>query len=198
MQRIETISFEEDAPQQWVYIYLHGAGEFGGDRNSIYQHPDFPLLIRSKKLIPAHPFIVFHALDGDFWEVDSVEAHIALVADRYSQAKIHLIGFSRGGIGVYEYVSKYSRATKATIINSRVWSRLNSRTPIEVIHAIKDQKSRIEDVRNFVQSKIQAGQPISLREFEGDHFSVAQIALSGTVVRPINKRLQGDAVSPRT
>lgn len=193
MQRIEIISFEEEAPHEWVYVYLHGAGEFGESRKSLYKYRDFPLLIKSKELIPAHPFMVFHAIEGDRWEVDSVEAHLKLVLKKYPKAKIHLIGFSRGGVGVYEYVSKYSLATKATVINSRVCRELNTRTNIDVVHAKNDQTSKIDEVRDFVKSKLQAGQPIRLTEFEGDHYSIAEIGLSGIVVRTINKHLQSDA-----
>lgn len=183
MQRIETIIYEDRASPELIYVYLHGAGGFGDDSSELFKYRDFPLLIHEKELRPKYPFIVLHALDGEYWNPESVNVHLEELSKKFDHPNIHLIGYSRGGYGVYQYLSEFSLASRGIVINSRVYEKLSTRTPIDVYHAVQDDKVSIECIRKFVKVKSEAGQIISLHEFEGDHHSIDKIALSGCVVK---------------
>jgi predicted esterase len=181
MQKIESVIFNESATPEWIYVYLHGSGGFPGSGESLYKYRDFPKLLKIGELKPSHPFVVLHALEGEHWDAESVDSFLLELKATYHNPKIHLIGYSRGGFGVYEYISKFKGASRATVINSRVFSDLDTETALDVFHAKKDQITPIESVKALVKQKIEQGQPILFHEYEGDHYSVETVALSGIV-----------------
>lgn len=183
MQNIESILLNEDYKSAgWLFVYLHGGGGFGKERERLFKYREFPKLIRCGEITPSHPFVVLHALDGERWDVDAVEDRLLRLKKKFNRSKIHMVGYSRGGFGVYEYVSRYEGVQKATVINSRTFDALDTITPIEVFHATNDQLTPIHTVFEFVKLKAQSGISISLTEFNGDHHSVEEVVRSGRVV----------------
>jgi predicted peptidase len=179
MQKIIPFKFGPEKPSLKLYVYLHGAGEFGVGPEGQDKYPGFCSLLKSGELCPSHPFIFACALDGEIWEADSLDVFIEDLKNEYKATDIHLIGYSRGGEGVYNYINNYSSIESATVINSRVPNAFESDINVGVIHSKCDQITPIEEVRRFVANAQSKGLLVSLTEWNGDHYSIEDIARYG-------------------
>jgi uncharacterized alpha/beta hydrolase family protein len=113
---------------------------------------------------------------GASWEVGRLSRYISEIKQNNNNLEIDLIGYSRGGTGVYKYIAKYRDLRTATVINSKPLKTMpiTINTPLHVIHSVNDQftpMAHIEDnFINFTEPKVQ------LTRWDGDHFSIEAIA----------------------
>jgi len=94
-------------------------------------------------------------------------------------AQIDLIGYSRGGTGVYEYLSSHTNVRTATVINTKPPSLQSNypKIPLHIIHAERDQVSPIESVKMYLESNTSESVHFSI--VQGDHYSIESEAKSG-------------------
>lgn len=175
---IKSILYGEYKNTERVYVYLHGAGEFGQGFDGQYKYPGFATLLRDGEISLRHPFIIACCMDGSSWLPDSLELYLNEVSSCFYDAKIDLIGYSRGGEGIYEYLLKYADIRTATVINSELpqLPPTNLEVPLHVIHASYDQFTPFVKVQDFVESNF--GDTVTLSKWDGDHFSIEAIVMS--------------------
>jgi fermentation-respiration switch protein FrsA (DUF1100 family) len=179
MQEIDIMMFGQQLEADYVQVYLHGKGGFLNEEE-LFRYPDFPRLLKQGELELQYPFILLHALNGEQWDVHAVHIAIQKIRLTYPNSKIHLMGYSRGGTGVYRYVDQYNDVSLASIINSKL-EDFSSSIPVQVIHACDDQTQPLDEVQAFVADKVSKGLNITLKLVPGDHFSIGSIARSGSV-----------------
>ncbi|MGF1733593.1 hypothetical protein [Photobacterium kasasachensis] len=175
---IKSILYGTYEKSERVYVYLHGAGEFGQGIEGQYKYPGFATLLRDGEISLGEPFIIACCMDGSHWLPDSLTLYLNAVSTFFSGAQIDLIGYSRGGEGVYEYLQRHVNVRTATVINSEVPQLLptNLEVPLHVIHASHDQFTSFDKVQKFVE--LHLGDTVKLTKWEGNHFSIEAIALS--------------------
>jgi len=162
-----------------IYLFLHGAGEFGAGFEGHYQYPGFGTLLRDNKITLKHPFVLACCQNGNHWRSDILESYISELRSEFKNTEIDLIGYSRGGAGVYSYIGTHSNVRTATTINSKppLVPPEEIPVPLHIIHAEQDQISPIEPVKKYLQSN--ASEKIHLSVVQGDHYSIESVAKSG-------------------
>ena len=161
-----------------IYLYLHGAGEFGFGFERQYQYSGFATLLRDDEIAVKHPFVIACCQRGSYWQVDKLDAYFSDLRREFENAQIDLIGFSRGGTGVYSYISSHSNVRTATVVNSRPPSvqLRNLKVPLHIIHAERDQVSPIESVKMYLESN--TSENVYFSVVQGDHYSIESVAKS--------------------
>ena len=97
----------------------------------------------------------------------------------FENTEIDLIGYSRGGTGVYSYISSHTNVRTATVINSKppTIESSNLKVPLHIIHAERDQVSPVESVKMYLESN--ASESFHFSIVQGDHYSIESVAKSG-------------------
>lgn len=160
-----------------VTVYLHGKGGFG-HLSGLYEYEDFPRLLRDGNYHPVCPFLILHARSGENWQMRVLNNVLSSVAKQCPERSIHLMGYSRGGIAVYEHLSAYpsSPVKKATVINSRLPSNYSGNVPLDIFHAALDHTQPLADLERFTEQQNSQGQQMSLMVTPGDHFNIGPVA----------------------
>ena len=173
---INSIVYGELQGARRVYIYLHGAGEFGEEYNLQYQYPGFATLLRDCNLRINYPFVIACCTVGTSWDTGRLCQYISEIKQINDNLEIDIIGYSRGGTGVYKYISKYCDLRTATVINSKPVKTMPTtiNTPLHVIHSVNDQITPIAEIEDYLVSI--SGPKIQLTRWDGDHFSIEAIA----------------------
>jgi predicted esterase len=184
MQTIRQLIFGEHLNSDYVQVYLHGKSGFESDAE-LFKYDDFPKLLREGELNMQHPFVVLHASQGSEWEIESVDLALKSVRKKYPEAFIHLIGYSRGGVGAFRYLACKNGAHLATVINSRI-TEFHTEVPVQIIHAKNDQVQPLGDVQAFIAKQKQHGLSIFLDAVDGDHFAIGSIAKGGLINKAID------------
>ncbi|UXI00114.1 hypothetical protein [Photobacterium sp. TY1-4] len=178
---IQSILYGAEKTTDRVYVYLHGAGEFGQGAEGQYQYPGFATLLRDGNLSLKQPLIIACCMAGTHWLPDALKPYLDEVSAHFGHAQIDLIGYSRGGEGIYALLSHLRNPAlrTATIINSAIPPMVlpHPTVPLHVIHASQDQFTSLANVKDFVGSHTDSN--IKLTEWQGDHFSIEAIARSG-------------------
>ena len=184
---INSIVYGELQGANRVYIYLHGAGEFGEDYNLQYQYPGFATLLRDGKLGLNYPFIIACCTVGTSWGTERLSQYISEVRQNNNNLEIDIIGYSRGGAGVYKYISEYRDLRTATVINSRPLKTMPAtiNTPLHVIHSVNDQVTPIAQIEDYLVNI--SGPNVQFTRWDGDHFSIEAIAKSNVWVEWIDQ-----------
>ena len=178
ISQIKSIVFGADKLGNNIYVYLHGSGGFRTGYEGQYEYPDFASLLRDGKIELEQPFIVACCMDREHWNAVQLIEYLNELSMRFNNARIDVIGYSRGGTGVYSLLQSSTALRSATVINSRLPIVAKPpNVPVHIIHASNDQLTQVETVREFVK---QFGNELtSFTVWHGDHFSIAAIALSG-------------------
>ena len=182
---IESLVFGKIEPSARIFVYLHGAGEFGKGCEGQYQYPGFARLLRDDEILLNQPFVIACCLKGEYWSPEDLKSYLSELTKYFGKSEIDLIGYSRGGLGVYEYLHYGGQVKTATVINSRVpnnWSMCHD-IPMHIIHAVEDQNTSIDSVLKFTES---LKSRFSMTVFDGDHFSIEAIAKSQKWLRCID------------
>jgi predicted peptidase len=163
-----------------VYVYLHGSGEFGKDISSHYINPGFATVLKDDKINLKYPFVLPCCIAGEFWIPEQVKLLLDDIRKDNEIMSIDLIGYSRGGYGVYEYISQFSDIHTATVINSRIpeSDTFITSIPLLIIHGRQDQNEHIETVRKFYKSLISKQYKVKMIELDGDHFIIEEVSKS--------------------
>lgn len=116
-------------------------------------------------------------MEGEYWPVKKLIEYLNDLSARFGAAEVDLIGYSRGGIGIYHLLQAGVIVRSATVINSRLpnCEKLPD-LPLHIIHSSGDQFTPIEDVRSFASRF--GNRLTKLSEWEGDHYSIASISRS--------------------
>jgi len=176
--QIKSIVFGADKACDNVFVYLHGAGEFRKGFDGQYEYPGFASLLRDGEMVVISPFIIACCMDSDQWPLEQLSRYLDEVSSRFNKAEINIIGYSRGGRGVYDLLNSGKKLRSATVINSRLPASIEStHIPIHIIHASDDQHTPLSTVQAFIEQR--DNEHISLTVWEGDHFSIESIARSG-------------------
>ncbi|MFD2177829.1 alpha/beta hydrolase [Veronia pacifica] len=174
---IQSIVFGIDKPCKSIHVYLHGAGGFGSGYEGQYAFPDFASLLRDEEIELEQPFIVACCMQGEYWDVNRLIPYLEYLSLQFNGADIDIMGYSRGGVGVYELLAAGGRFQSATIINSRPTSPFSfPHIPIHIIHATDDQRTPIQTIEAF--TSVSGNQLTQFTAWQGDHFSIAEIAKS--------------------
>ena len=182
--RIKSIAFGSDKPCKNIYVYLHGSGGFRTGYKGQYEYPDFASLLQNGDIELEQPFVVACCMDREHWFTGPLVKYLSELSARFNGAKIDIIGYSRGGMGVYGLLQSGAALNSATIINSRVSESANlPKLPVHIIHATDDQHASLEVIEAFVFKF--GNEFTSLTAWPGDHFSIASIAISGIWRRPV-------------
>lgn len=161
-----------------VFVYLHGAGGFGKGYSGLFMYPGFATLLRDGALRVDVPFVFACCMEGEHWPVERLTLFLRQVSTHFGEATIDLIGYSRGGLGVYELVGDTDIIRSATVINSRLPEKpVDVCVPLHIIQARHDQRVSFEAVRAFANRDYSG--LVSFTAWEGDHFSIEEIVLSG-------------------
>jgi len=170
-----------------IYVYLHGAGEFGVGFERQYQHPGFATLLRDDEIPLKHPFVLACCQSGGHWQTEELDMYISDLCKEFKNTKIDLIGYSRGGTGVYSYISSRANIRTATVINSKppTIELPDLRIPLHIVHAEKDHISPIETVKMYLQGN--SSDKVHFSMVQGDHYSIESVAKSGIWERWIER-----------
>jgi predicted esterase len=176
--QIKSIVFGADKPCNSIYVYLHGAGEFRTGYDGQYQYPGFASLLRDCELKIEQPFVIACCMEGDHWVTEQLATYLSELSSRFGKVGIDIIGYSRGGRGVYDLLMAGVELNSATVINSRLPELTElPKVPVHIIHATNDQLTSASEVVAFVS---RAGNEVtSYTAWQGDHFSVVDIAHAG-------------------
>ncbi len=177
---MNALVFGELQGSQRVYVYLHGSGEFGKGIHSHYINPGFATVLRDDKINLKYPFVIPCCITGDFWIPEQVKLLLDDIRKDNDIMSIDLIGYSRGGYGVYEYISQFSDIHTATVINSRIpkSDAFITSIPLLIIHGRQDQSENIEIVRRFYKSLISNQSKVKMIELDGGHFIIEEVSKS--------------------
>ena len=170
-----------------IYVYLHGAGEFGAGFERQYQYPGFATLLRDDEIALDHPFVLACCQNGSHWQANDLEVYISDLRSEFENAKIDLIGYSRGGTVVYSYVGSRANVRTATVINSKppAVEPTDLKVPLHVVHAERDQVSPIESVKKYLEND--SSESVHFSVVQGDHYSIESVAKSGIWSRWIER-----------
>ena len=176
---IHSIVFDDGCYTNSIFVYLHGAGEFGKGFKRQYQYPGFATLLRDDEISVNNPFVIACCQEGVHWDADMVELYLSEVKRTFIDTDIDLIGYSRGGSGVYSYIQAYTGVRSATVINAKAptLNSLSISIPLHIIHAEQDHVNPIEPVKKYVENA--SNKNIVLTTVPGDHFSIEAVAKSG-------------------
>jgi len=176
---IHSILFERHRYAGSIFVYLHGAGEFGSGFERQYQYPGFATLLRDDEISISQPFVVACCQEGSHWHGDTVDLYLSELRTTFVDADIDIIGYSRGGNGVYSYIQTYSGVRSATVINANA-PTLDSQLitiPLHIVHAENDHVNPIEPVKKYVESA--SSGKLFFTAVPGDHYSIESVARSG-------------------
>lgn len=181
----EALIFKGQPQSREAIVYLHGSGSFGKGATGVFEYEDFPSLLLRRELAPDMHFITLCALQGEVYPFDATIRAVNQLREMMNLNWLHLVGFSRGGAGVYGCLELDAGVDSATTINARVPARMPSSTiPLHVIYSDEDDRVDAEDVSQFFTTP---PENIKVTRWSGDHYSVADIARSGLVLDWINK-----------
>ncbi len=189
-QIIEQTLYGKDLVSSYVQVYLHGKSGFDG-KQELLKYRDYPYLLESRELIPDHPFVVLHARSGEHWDIKSLSETLAGIKEGFPSKYLHLIGYSRGGEGVYRYISQYASVDLATVINARIFEDLDTTIPLQVIHSRDDHTQDFNVVLSFLDRKRLTGHGIIFDEVAGDHYAIGKIATDCLIEKAISKHKAG-------
>ncbi len=176
-QIIKSLIYGKPKSTNRIYVYLHGSGEFGKGPEGQSEYPGFATLLDSNAINLKQPFVIACAMSGTHWHIESLHRFLQAIRSKFSANHIDLIGYSRGGEGVYDYLKSYDDIRSSTVINSEIpRSFTGSHSPLHVIHSDSDQFTPLSEVRNFVNGVEKFSSETTLTEWKGDHFSIGEIA----------------------
>ena len=101
---IKSLLFNQHRICERIFVYLHGAGEFGSGPMGQFKYPGFATLLRDGDLKLKQLFVIACCMEGDYWQPEDLKQYFEWLKHRYDQAKIDLIGYGRGGLGVFNYL----------------------------------------------------------------------------------------------
>ena len=189
MGTFNLIYYGEDIDSEYIQVYLHGKGGFRS-LEGLYEYPDFPLLAKNGRLPLNHPFVIVHASNCELWDSDLISSALARIKVEHSGKIIHLVGYSRGGEGVYRYLNTGNDVELASVINSRTPENFYSKAMLQIIHTDSDHTESVDKVQKFSRALAKTNKGVTFETFKGDHFSIGEIALSGIVDQAINNHRQ--------
>lgn len=150
--------YGEDPARRWpLILFLHGAGERGGDLNLVKRHGPARLVEEKPEQFP---FIVVspQCPVGSYWETDTLTAlldevmeHFAVDADR-----VYLTGLSMGGYGTFALgLQAHERFAAIAPIcggGQGSWVRpVHSRVAAWVFHGAKDKVVPLSESERMVE-----------------------------------------------
>ncbi|WP_372752172.1 dienelactone hydrolase family protein [Mariniflexile sp.] len=107
-----------------LLVFLHGSGQIGNSQTNpdalkvlLWTGP--PNMIAQKKWAPKYPMIVASPqLTSGSWNADDVHSFISYLISNYkiNTNRIYLTGYSLGGFGCFNYISKYGSESYAKAI----------------------------------------------------------------------------------
>ncbi|MHC4462057.1 MAG: carboxylesterase family protein [Planctomycetota bacterium] len=145
--------------QRWpLILFLHGAGERGGDLRKVKKHGP-PKIVEKKKDFPF--IVVSPQCPTDDWWTEKAEVLINLLDDivmRYDvdTDRIYLTGLSMGGYGTWSLASVYPDrfAAFAPICGGgkRVMARRLTEVPVWAFHGAKDRVVPLKESEEMVNA----------------------------------------------
>jgi poly(3-hydroxybutyrate) depolymerase len=127
-----------------VILYLHGSGGFGTGIEGLYEYPDFPSLLRdgmqltSTVLIPS-----CHA--GEHWQALMISDFLDDFEKAHGRSSIRydVLGYSRGGIGAFNFAAVYPKRVRSiAVVSTRPVLDMAPRIagiPILICHGLSDR-----------------------------------------------------------
>ena len=85
---INSIVFGRSHFSSSIYVYLHGAGEFGAGFERQYQYPGFATLLRDDEIALKHPFVLACCQNGHHWQADELGSYISDLYREFKDAEI--------------------------------------------------------------------------------------------------------------
>jgi predicted peptidase len=171
--------YGEKKSQKWpVMLFLHGAGERGGDLNLVKKHGPPKLIDQGKEF----PFIVVSPqCPLNSWWPEQVDALVALLDDIESKYAVdrdreYLTGLSMGGFGTWALATRYPErfAALAPICGGGdryLVSRLKN-VPVWVFHGARDPVVPLQSSTDMVDALKRAGGDVQLTVYpEAQHDS---------------------------
>jgi len=154
--------YGKDRRQRWpVILFLHGAGERGGDLELVKKHGP-PKIVEDKK---DFPFIVLspQCPEGGWWPADFLIPLLDEVAKQYrvDKSRVYLTGLSMGGFGTWALAIEHPDrfAAIAPICGGgdpKLVSRIKH-LPVWVFHGAKDPVVPLEKSEMMVKALEEAG-----------------------------------------
>ncbi|MFK8082225.1 MAG: hypothetical protein AB8B97_18210 [Granulosicoccus sp.] len=159
-------------------VYLHGAGEFGSDINTVTRY-GLPLLIKQSKLQPACDVICPQMEQDKQWDVKRL--HLFLGSLRNAGHEIVLAGYSRGGTGVCHYLANYgSSLSLAVVISGRGVHEISDKLDGLEIFSVMGDQDPWPDMNGFLaQAETKGANVADIRLANRGHYISEEVFLSG-------------------
>lgn len=172
-----------EAEQVPVIMFLHGAGERGGD-NTLQITVGLPALIASLEALHMPCYMIYAPqcpadqkwVDTDWTALHHqmgpqlnpplaaamAQLHLLLADDpRYDPARIYLTGISMGGFGAWELLTRYPNRFAAGIPicggGDPAFAQPLTQTPIWAFHGKKDKLVKVARTTEMIDAIVQVG-----------------------------------------
>jgi predicted peptidase len=169
--------YSNDSDKKWpLMLFLHGAGERGGDVNKVKIHGP-PKIVEKKKDFPF--IVVSPQCPADSWWrpfelialLDEIQAKYKVDADR-----VYLTGLSMGGFGTWDLATQYPQrfAAIAPICGggNPILARRIKDIPAWVFHGDADRVVPVARSEEMVEALKKVGADVKFTHYEGvDHDS---------------------------
>jgi len=162
MKYLRYLPKDYDQAESWpLLLFLHGAGERGGDLNLVKKHGPPKLIDAGKDF----PFIVVspQCPGGRWWEPVELAALLDEIVEKHKvdPDRVYVTGLSMGGFGTWS-LAAYQPERFAAIVpicggGEPFTTRLFSHVPVWVFHGAKDFAVPIERSEKMVEAMKKAG-----------------------------------------
>jgi len=166
------------AVRQAKIVYLHGAGEFGTDINSVCNY-GLPSLLRNEQ-VELNCDVVCPQMDHDEqWNIDRLQELLSSLENQNQE--IILAGFSRGGRAVCDFVAQYgSTISMAIIIAGRGLVKIATKLESLEIVSILGMDDPWPDMELFLKdAELHRANVTDIRLHGKGHFISEEVFLHG-------------------
>lgn len=155
-----------------LVIFLHGAGERGGEVGKVAAWGPPKLVAAGKQF--GFVLVSPQCPAGKWWRVDDLEVLLKDVEERYpiDRSRVYLTGLSMGGCATWEWLLRDAH-TFAAAVPVCGWSNpiepayVDCRTPVWAFHGDADPVIPVEGSRRMVEAFRKRGVEAKLTEYPG-------------------------------
>ncbi|MGI9282467.1 MAG: hypothetical protein ACR2PX_22970 [Endozoicomonas sp.] len=177
---VEGLIYRSVNPSPYRVLYLHGSGAFGQGIAGLFEYPDLPSLIENGLELD-HDVLIPVSPTASKWQTSYLDKFL-VTSERIlssSAAGYHLMGYSRGANGVYEFVSTHlGQVVSAIIVSGRklnVSMDQSSLTPFLLIHGASDNRVSVSEARISYDLLSASGRDVHLEVVDGDHYIAEEV-----------------------
>jgi predicted peptidase len=153
-----------------LVLFLHGAGERGGDVTKVAMHGPPKLVAAGKQF--GFVLVSPQCPAGQWWRVDDLEVLLDDVEQRYAidRSRVYLTGLSMGGCATWDWVLRDPHRFAAAVPVCG-WSNpvepayVDCRTPVWAFHGDADSVIPVEGSRRMVEAFRKRGVEAKLTEY---------------------------------